>query len=573
MPGRRKKRLAENNNFPRCRLRRNTACRDSVIDQQCISAGTAFIALPICGQSDSPSVRIEFQRTVFGRQVLVEIRQCNLVIRKDRDDYLCLVLGRKNKRNRQIRIVKCSHPHTRTQLDTVNNVCILGNDKINNAVGCAQGNQVGTAFAGEGGHTKKDSGDRSHFRKSHKKLLFLLVYAGMKESLTLTEEMIAKQQECDRMESGIKTAGRKAAGMKRWADHMGIESRWRIQTGSMKKGPYNRISDVPGVTAGHCTIADGSIQTGVTAIRPHPGNLFRDKVMAACHVINGFGKTAGLVEIEEMGFLETPVMLTNTFGVGTVTNALVKYMLAENPEIGDTTGTVNPVVCECNDGILNDIRGMHIKEEHAFEALKNCSADFAEGAVGAGRGMKCHGLKGGIGTASRQFEIGAQTYTVGVLTLTNHALLTDLMLAGEPVSRFIKEKKAAEVPEEKDKGSVIAVLATDAPLSERQLKRISKRTAMGLARTGSYMMNGSGEIAIAFTTANRIPQFPEQEEILSFKMLPDDQLDILFRGVAEVVEEAVLSSMLHAEAVTGRNGKRLNSLKDLLAGSSLDTEA
>lgn len=357
--------------------------------------------------------------------------------------------------------------------------------------------------------------------------------------------------------------------MKRWKGKVGIDSRWRIQTGSMKKGQGNRISDVPGVTVGHCTIAEGEIQTGVTAIRPHPGNLFQDKVMAACHVINGFGKTAGLVEIEEMGFLETPVMLTNTFGVGTVSNALVRYMLAENPEIGDTTGTVNPVVCECNDSSLNDIRGMHIKEEHAMEALKNCSADFAEGAAGAGRGMKCHGLKGGIGTASRLFEIGEKTFTIGVLTLTNHALLKDLIIDGEPVSRFIKEKRTADSPEEKDKGSVIAVLATDAPLSERQLKRISKRTAMGLARTGSYMMNGSGEIAIAFTTANRIPHFPEQA-ILSFQMLQDDQLDILFRGVAEVVEEAVLSSMLHAEAVTGRNNRRLESLADLLAGSRLD---
>ncbi|HBA62323.1 MAG TPA: aminopeptidase [Lachnospiraceae bacterium] len=332
----------------------------------------------------------------------------------------------------------------------------------------------------------------------------------------------------------------------------------------MKKGERNLISDVPGVTVGHCTVSDGAVQTGVTAVLPHSGNLFRDKVMAACHVLNGFGKTTGLVEIEEMGFLETPVLLTNTLSVGTVSTALVEYMLEQNPEIGNTTGTVNPVVCECNDGYLSDIRGLHVTKEHAKEALGNCRADFEEGAVGAGRGMKCHGLKGGIGSASRRFQMDDTWYTIGALTLTNHGLLSDLEINGKQMGKLLEAGKEKPLSvNERDRGSVITLLATDVPLSERQLKRLCKRAAMGLARTGSYMMNGSGEIVIAFTTANRIPHVPATD-VLSFGMLADDQMDVLFRGVAETVEEAVLSSMLHAETVTGRKGRCLQSLEKLL---------
>lgn len=339
---------------------------------------------------------------------------------------------------------------------------------------------------------------------------------------------------------------------------MGISNEFNIQIGRMKKGKRNLITDVEGVRVGHCTLCEGEVQTGVTAVFPHQGNLFQDKVMAACHVINGFGKSVGLIQIEEMGTIETPIMLTNTLSVGAVTEAVVKYMLAQNEDIGTTTGTVNSVVCECNDSLVNDIRGMHVREEHVKKAIEDCKEDFEEGSVGAGRGMRCHGVKGGIGSASRILTLDGKEYTIGALTLTNHGLFHDLVIAGRPIGKEIE----FEHFQEKDRGSVITVLATDAPLSERQLKRICKRAVVGLSRTGSYSANGSGEIVIAFSTANRIPHYPKGD-ILSYKMLHDEVIDKLFRGVAEAVEESVLSSMLHAETVVGRNQVCLQSLREI----------
>lgn len=344
---------------------------------------------------------------------------------------------------------------------------------------------------------------------------------------------------------------------------MGIDKSWNINIGRMEKGPRNLISDVEGVTAGHFTLSDGNIQTGVTAVIPHAGDIFHQKVMAASHVINGFGKSVGLVEIDELGFIETPVMMTNTLSVGVVSTALIRYMLERNPDIGDTTGTVNPVVCECNDSGLNDIRGLHVTEEAARAALDNCRADFQEGAVGAGRGMRCHGLKGGIGSSSRIFQLDGRSYTVGALVLSNHALYSDLTVGSIPVGKLYEQP----IQEKKDKGSVITILATDAPLCERQLKRICKRTVVGLSRTGSYMTNGSGEIVIAFTVKNRIPHYSDTS-ILPYEMLHDESLDIVFRGVAEAVEESVISSLLHAEPVTGRNGRHVLSLADILRSNS-----
>ncbi len=248
-------------------------------------------------------------------------------------------------------------------------------------------------------------------------------------------------------------------------------------------------------------MADGVVQTGVTALLPHQGDIFHEKVLAASYVINGFGKTTGLVQIDELGTLETPILFTNTLSVGTAQTALVKYMLEKNPDICETTGSVNPVVCECNDCGLNDIRGLHVTEQHVFAALADCKADFAEGAVGAGRGMRCHGLKGGIGSASRVVELDGKPYTMGALVLSNHALFDDLIVAGTPIHTLLNNS----IPPHEDKGSIITVLATDIPLSERQLRRLCRRALVGLSRTGSYCGNGSGEIVIAFTTANRVP--------------------------------------------------------------------
>lgn len=343
---------------------------------------------------------------------------------------------------------------------------------------------------------------------------------------------------------------------------MGIEAKWKsrgIRVGKLPCGPLDKISDVPGVTVGHCTLADGEVQTGVTALLPHQGDIFHDKVMAASHVINGFGKTTGLVQIDELGTLETPILFTNTLSVGTVETALVKYMLDKNPDICETTGSVNPVVCECNDSGLNDIRGLHVTEENVRAALTDCRADFAEGAVGAGRGMRCHGLKGGIGSASRVVELDGKQYTIGALVLSNHAVFDDLVVAGTPIQSLLD----AHIPPHEDKGSIITVLATDIPLSERQLRRLCHRALVGLSRTGSFCGNGSGEIVIAFTTANRVPHYSEKA-ILPMGMLHDDAINPLFRAVTECVEESVLSSLLHAETVTGYHGRTVRCLSDLL---------
>ena len=340
---------------------------------------------------------------------------------------------------------------------------------------------------------------------------------------------------------------------------MGIEAKWGRNIGHLPKGPRNKISDVAGVTVGHCTLAEGEVQTGVTALLPHPGDVFHEKVMAACHVINGFGKTTGLVQIEELGTLETPILFTNTLSVGTAQTALVKYMLDRCPDICDTTGSVNPVVCECNDSYLNDIRGLHVTEEHVFAALNACTADFAEGAVGAGRGMRCHGLKGGIGSASRMVELDGKSYTIGALVLSNHATFDDLIVAGTPIHELLAQR----IPPHEDKGSIITVLATDIPLSERQLKRLCHRALVGLSRTGSACGNGSGEIVLAFTTANRVPHYSEKA-LLPMGYLHDDAINPLFRAVAECVEESVLSSLLHAETVTCRKGHTVQSLAELL---------
>lgn len=347
---------------------------------------------------------------------------------------------------------------------------------------------------------------------------------------------------------------------------MGIESHWGFRVGSLPHGPLNKISDVPGVTVGHCTLADGDVQTGVTALLPHPGDTFHDKVLAASHVINGFGKTIGLVQIDELGTLETPILFTNTLSVGTAATALVKYMLDRCPDICETTGSVNPVVCECNDSGLNNIRGLHVTEENVFAALADCRADFAEGAVGAGRGMRCHGLKGGIGSSSRALELDGQTFHMGALVLSNHAKFDDLIIAGVPVARRLEQ--AAQVPPHEDKGSIITVLATDVPLSERQLGRVARRALVGLSRTGSFCGNGSGEIVIAFSTGNHLLHYP-QSDLVTLRAVSETKMDLLFRAAAECVEESVLSSLLHAETVTGRNGLTVRSLADLLCNPAL----
>ncbi|ASV88374.1 peptidase S58 family protein (plasmid) [Ochrobactrum quorumnocens] len=328
-----------------------------------------------------------------------------------------------------------------------------------------------------------------------------------------------------------------------------------IVCGIMPTGANNTITDVPGVRVGHHTLRNGDINTGVTAIIPHDGNTYRRKVLAACDIINGFGKSTGLLQIEELGTLETPILLTNTFGVGTCTNALIRYAVAKNPDIGRTTATVNPVVLECNDGPLSDIQAMAVTEEHARLALRNASSDVAQGNVGAGTGMTCFGFKGGIGTSSRQFELDSQKYHLGILALTNFGRAGDLVL---PDGRM----PSPRVPSQTEKGSVILVLATDVPMEHRQLKRVTRRCGAGLARLGAFWGHGSGDIAIGFSTAVSFDH-DESGDIVSFAALNENRIDILFRAAAEATQEAVLNSMCAAKAMRGRSGSR-RSLADWL---------
>ena len=332
----------------------------------------------------------------------------------------------------------------------------------------------------------------------------------------------------------------------------GILEAYGIRAGQLPKGPKNTITDVAGVKVGHVTLADGDVQTGVTAVLPASDNLFKNKFIAGSQVINGFGKTTGLLQVDEMGTIETPLILTNTLSVGDAWVGLVQYMLNQNPEIGegDTAKTVNQVVFECNDGYLNDIRGRHVKPEHVQQAIEAAGENFEQGAVGAGRGTSCYQFKGGIGSSSRLVDIPAGKYTVGVLVQTNFGSMQDLRVdgewTGEAAAKIIGEEKL------KEQGSCIVIIATDAPMTARQLHRLSLRASVGLSRTGAYISNGSGEIALAFSTAQRIPH--DCDGVLNLKAIGDDSISALFMATAEATEEAVLSSMLHAETVTGRAG-------------------
>ncbi|WP_349410012.1 P1 family peptidase [Pseudalkalibacillus sp. SCS-8] len=337
---------------------------------------------------------------------------------------------------------------------------------------------------------------------------------------------------------------------------------YHVQVGEMGTGPRNMITDVEGVTVGHVTLSDGDVQTGVTAVLPHQGNLFQEKVIASSHVINGFGKTMGTIQLNELGTIETPIVLTNTLSVGTAAEALIEEMLDQNPEIGRTTGTVNPIVGECNDMFLNDIRKRAVQKEHVIEALRNTTVDVKEGSVGSGRGMLCYGLKGGFGTASRVMELEHGTYTIGVLVVANFGNLADLTINSKKVGRTLVERLSNH-EDEKDKGSIMIVVATDLPVSERQLNRILKRTVTGLARTGSIVSNGSGDVVIGFSTATRIPH-EKPASPLTVQTIHEEDMDSAFRAVGEATEEAVLNVLATAEHVTGRDGNERPAFKDLI---------
>lgn len=339
-----------------------------------------------------------------------------------------------------------------------------------------------------------------------------------------------------------------------------------------KSGKLNKITDVKGLKVASVTIQDNEINTGVTAILPHEGNIFRSKVVAGASVLNGFGKSLGIVQLKELGNIETPIIMTNTLSVGEAANALTKYCLEQNEDIGVSTGTVNPLVTECNDGRLNDIRGLHVREEHVREALRlaeESSPDFEEGAVGAGTGMCCLGFKGGIGSASRCVELDGCEYTIGALVLSNFGEEGNLVIGGRHYGSEllpkVKERLKADIDSSlaKDKGSIIMLIATDIPMSSRQLERVANRAAIALGRTGSYMGNGSGDIAIAFSTANRMPHYSD-EKFVEMKAIHEDAIDKVFEPAVEALEESIISSLYHAKTTLGVRGKLVYGLREFI---------
>lgn len=327
-----------------------------------------------------------------------------------------------------------------------------------------------------------------------------------------------------------------------------------IVLGSMDPGPLNAITDVAGVRVGHATIARDQpgggrpLRTGVTVVLPHGGNLFTGKVPAAFHVINGFGKATGSTQIQELGVLETPVALTSTLSAGAVMEGLVRHALEANPAIGGSAGTVNAVVAECSDARLSDIRALAVRPQHVLQAIAAAAGGpVAEGSVGAGTGMICYGWKGGIGTASRLAGAGgaAGPFTVGALVLANFGRRRDLRIAGVPVGERLPRRDGGD-----GGGSCVVVLATDAPAGHRQLGRLARRAQYGLGRTGTYGDHGSGEYAIAFSTANSIPHLPSAA-VIPAAMLAEDGpvINALFQAVTESVEEAVVNALLRAGSV------------------------
>jgi len=321
-----------------------------------------------------------------------------------------------------------------------------------------------------------------------------------------------------------------------------------VSPGVLEPGKLNAITDVPGVMVGHSTVIEGDrVRTGVTAVIPHKGDLFHDRVPAAIHVGNGFGKLIGSTQVQELGELETPILLTSTLSVWKAADALVDWMLSM-PGMEEVR-SINPVVGETNDGyLLNDVRSRPIRREHVLEALMTASGGpVAEGSVGAGTGTVAFGWKGGIGTSSRVMP--GNGWTVGVLVQSNFG--GDLTIAGVHVGRLLgRNGIAGDSPDKKDAGSVMIVVATDAPLSDRNLLRLARRAIMGIARTGSFAGNGSGDYVIAFSV-NRGVRRKAGESRTRTEEVPNDSMTPLFQAVVEATEEAVYNSLFAATAVTG----------------------
>lgn len=342
-----------------------------------------------------------------------------------------------------------------------------------------------------------------------------------------------------------------------------------IVIGRLPTGLHNAITDVGGVRVGHSTIiqgrgalipGEGPIRTGVTAILPHSGDLFLEKVTGAIVRINGFGEVTNSQQVDEMGVLEGPLMLTGTFNVPRVADAVIDWALERNHEMGITTWGPSPIVAETSDSYLNDIRGRHVHKEHVYEAIESArEGTVVEGCVGGGTGMICYEFKGGIGTASRVLPDDVGGFTVGVLVQSNFGSRSKLRVDGVPVGRELADFD--ERIQRESQGSVIVVIATDAPMTSRQLKRMGVRATHGLARTGTQGGNTSGDFAIAFSTRRNRPHH-SQAHLIELRQVAENTelINLLFDAVAEATEEAVLNSLFKAETMIGRDDRVVHAL-------------
>jgi len=336
-----------------------------------------------------------------------------------------------------------------------------------------------------------------------------------------------------------------------------------LKIGRFKRGRFNAITDVGRIRVGHATVIHGEpgmpklkgpARTGVTAILPNGDNVFFERVLGGAFVLNGAGEISGLTQVQEWGLIETPILLTNTLSVGLVSHATVKYMLRKAPGIGSKHDVVIPVVGECDDSWLNDIAGRHVRHEHVFAALENAvGGTVPEGNVGGGTGMITCDFKGGIGTSSRRLPPEQGGFTVGVLVMSNFGRMQDLRMDGLPVGEILAER-FREVPKrENNYGSIIAVVATNAPLLPHQLNRLAKRVALGIGRVGSYAAHGSGEIILAFSTSNTVPR-ETKRMIANIGFLLDTRVNPLYQAAIEATEESILNAICKAEPMTGTEG-------------------
>jgi D-aminopeptidase len=344
-----------------------------------------------------------------------------------------------------------------------------------------------------------------------------------------------------------------------------------VQIGNYPTGPLNAITDVEGVLVGHSTIIEGDdVRTGVTAILPNRDNVYKERVMGGGFVLNGAGEVVGLTQIMEWGLIETPILLTNTMSTGKAADSLVRYLLKKHPGIGLRYDVVIPVVGECDDSWLNNIHKQSVRYRHVEQAIQSAtSGPVAEGSVGGGTGMITCDFKAGIGTSSRVVEVSPGVcFTLGVLVMSNFGEMRDLCFDGLHVGARLDPQFQTKLKRRENYGSIIAVIATDAPVTTNQLNRLSKRVALGIGRVGSYAAHGSGEIVLAFSTSNKVPRSIEGD-VVPLKVLLDGKLNPMYAAAIEATEEAILNSLCMAEDMTGQNGSfapaiPLDLLEDIL---------